>query len=1204
MKQELKQLADISGHKILGNPNSERGNIQEIDMGFGLSFSGGTVSVDLELNDLIDVTTNFPLNPTEADDGKMLFYDHSIGEWTTDDVVTHGTVVINGKKASAGTISKGLPVYLVGFDADLHTVELANATSGSTMPVIGFTAESMNSTDSKHIITFGKLTGIDTTSTVTTLNPNGETWVVNDALYISTTSGGLTKFRPTGGTTQIQRIAKVLRVSSTGGQLFIFNTARTAGLPNLTTNKLWMGNNNGQPIEMSLGDGFTLSSGTISVDANYGNLYIESTGNYSTIRKDISASATALYSSVFGGCMNTSSACYGTILNGRLNYIEGSNYNSILNGNSNTNISSSNSSVSNGTNNIIGTPSQYSTIDNGTNNNMDGCYSVILNGSNNDIETTSQYSIIGSGLSNVSVGSFNVINSGQSNTIDGSSTNISTGRFNTISGSYNNISTGTYNTISGSRNFIGSGSSNTLTGTCMSVLGNSIVATYSNTTYVNKLIINDTPTTNNSNTNLLVRNSSGQIELREASSFSGTNFANSDLTLTASRTHQLNGNSLTISNGVDTTDRVLVLNQFNDVFTSGKGTNLTAQNNLIFGFNTARTLTSGLNNVILGDTAGSSLTTGSRNILLGVSAGENTTTGDDNIFIGWRTGRLNTTGVRNTFVGRESGNGNTTGTNNTTLGFQAMYNNTTGTGNIAIGHISGSIINGGTNNISIGASSNLLNATDTNSIVIGTTTTGLGSNTVVIGNTSITQTRLRGRVEMDTTTDGILLPRLTTSQMDSIVSPATNLLVFNTDLNGLYRYNGSAWVALSAGYGIIEVRDTSGYPTFYADLQAAINATGDIDTIYIYSDIQVTAEISIPNRTSLTIEMNGHRIWYDTSGGDFNLFQFASSGGGGNDRIFTLKGGGTLEQVGTITSAANSSPIHFFLTGAQRQLQIFAGNTLIKAENAFTIFNQANLRLIDGGYWYSTNGTISLNTSTTLVKNASIDIYTGTAQFAGTFDNCHLNTRYGYFWPAGSIINSRITGAILQTGSNIGMIIASGNNVIANNVIENGTGAATWAINCYYAGSSGRIANNTIYSANAGVYLRYGSGHNNYIYSETGNSIRKTSLGAGYVIGNVCITNSTGAEALYTTGGAGIINNHCISLNASNASASFRTDGANEKIFGNTFIVSNASAANVNMVGNCYFANNTLGDVGTGVVGAGTNLMINTTDAFGNIKLG
>ena len=187
--------------------------------------------IDLDLNDLTDVSTGLPVAPTNADDGKVLFYDHNVNNWITDDAVTHGTSVINGKKSSAGTIAKGLPVYLVGFDNDLHTVELANATSSATMPVIGFTSEALDNTNSKHITTFGKVTGIDTTSAVSILNPNGETWAVNDALYISTTAGGLTKVRPTGGTVLIQRIAKILKVASNGGQLFVFNTARTAGLP-------------------------------------------------------------------------------------------------------------------------------------------------------------------------------------------------------------------------------------------------------------------------------------------------------------------------------------------------------------------------------------------------------------------------------------------------------------------------------------------------------------------------------------------------------------------------------------------------------------------------------------------------------------------------------------------------------------------------------------------------------------------------------------------------------------------------------------------------------------------------------------------------------------------------------------------------------------------------------------------------------------
>ena len=44
-----------------------------------------------------------------------------------------GEVTIWGKKGSAGTIDKGCPVYIVGFDDDIHEVELANATTASTM---------------------------------------------------------------------------------------------------------------------------------------------------------------------------------------------------------------------------------------------------------------------------------------------------------------------------------------------------------------------------------------------------------------------------------------------------------------------------------------------------------------------------------------------------------------------------------------------------------------------------------------------------------------------------------------------------------------------------------------------------------------------------------------------------------------------------------------------------------------------------------------------------------------------------------------------------------------------------------------------------------------------------------------------------------------------------------------------------------------
>jgi hypothetical protein len=49
-------------------------------------------------------------------------------------------------------------------------------------------------------------------------------------------------------------------------------------------------------------------------------------------------------------------------------------------------------------------------------------------------------------------------------------------------------------------------------------------------------------------------------------------------------------------------------------------------------------------------------------------------------------------------------------------------------------------------------------------------------------------------LEMRTTDRGILIPRMTTVERDGIISPATGLMLYNTNTNQYNFYNGSAWV--------------------------------------------------------------------------------------------------------------------------------------------------------------------------------------------------------------------------------------------------------------------------------------------------------------------------------------------------------------------------------------------------------------------------
>jgi len=55
-------------------------------------------------------------------------------------------------------------------------------------------------------------------------------------------------------------------------------------------------------------------------------------------------------------------------------------------------------------------------------------------------------------------------------------------------------------------------------------------------------------------------------------------------------------------------------------------------------------------------------------------------------------------------------------------------------------------------------------------------------------------------LDVSSTTRGVLVPRMTSSQRTSISSPAAGLLVYQTDgTTGFYFYNGAVWSSLSTG---------------------------------------------------------------------------------------------------------------------------------------------------------------------------------------------------------------------------------------------------------------------------------------------------------------------------------------------------------------------------------------------------------------------
>ena len=61
-------------------------------------------------------------------------------------------------------------------------------------------------------------------------------------------------------------------------------------------------------------------------------------------------------------------------------------------------------------------------------------------------------------------------------------------------------------------------------------------------------------------------------------------------------------------------------------------------------------------------------------------------------------------------------------------------------------------------------------------------------------------------LHVESTNQGVLVPRLTTQQRQMISNVATGLLVFDTNTGSFWFYNGTAWVDLSAPDDDIRIR--------------------------------------------------------------------------------------------------------------------------------------------------------------------------------------------------------------------------------------------------------------------------------------------------------------------------------------------------------------------------------------------------------------
>jgi len=212
-----------------------------------------------------------------------------------------------------------------------------------------------------------------------------------------------------------------------------------------------------------------------------------------------------------------------------------------------------------------------------------------------------------------------------------------------------------------------------------------------------------------------------------------------------------------------------------------------ASNNIFIGYQAGKSNTTGYQNYFFGHQSGFNNTTGYQNYFFGYQSGFNNTTGYQNYFFGYQSGFYNTIGVGNHFFGYQSGHSNidgvynsffgyaagkyntngydnsffgssagkenTTGYNNSFFGNEAGAENETGYENSFFGSYAGEKLGNGDPNLNstysvfLGANTKSKQANQTNEIVIGYNAIGEGSNTVRLGNDSITDVITSGVIK-------------------------------------------------------------------------------------------------------------------------------------------------------------------------------------------------------------------------------------------------------------------------------------------------------------------------------------------------------------------------------------------------------------------------------------------------------------------------
>jgi hypothetical protein len=397
--------------------------------------------------------------------------------------------------------------------------------------------------------------------------------------------------------------------------------------------------------------------------------------------------------------------------------------------------------------------------------------------------------------------------------------------------------------------------------------------------------------------------------------------------------------------------------------------NTTGSDNIAIGYQALYSQIRGGDNIAIGSFALQNSTSSSSNIAIGSYALYLNETGNANDAVGNYALFANTTGDQNTAIGGAALFFNSTGKFNTAVGKSALSENTTGYYNTAVGYFAGRFIGYSTTSnatstysVYLGAHTRASFSGATNEIVIGYGAVGAGSNSVVLGNDSITRTILKGNVGIGTTTPTAKLHLIHPSRGEI-------KLLATSGVGHDFGYNGG----IDSIFWFTHTGTSTGYTLFRWD-----DGISSRDLLYIGNNGNVGIGTTTP-------EARLHIV----GGGTTDVPIVKIYGGNSRDAPLELRAVGSdgvtalgiIEAVGVgghSGTATEPEGLHL------RSFKIVNG-----------VFYDSWMRFMGSKFSFE-NGNVGIGTSTpsqrlTVVGN--IGIQAGSNAFIGTLDNYALSLR-------------------------------------------------------------------------------------------------------------------------------------------------------------------------------------------------------------------